>query len=136
MMRQDSPGSIDVRTEPGGNTNVTVLPVSQTALVVAAFVLGLLGFVLGGVALLRQPTLVSVASDAQGAAVQAAVANERADKAERSARLSLEYAVMVYPELNRLGFHVLTPGENHETVPPASYRKYESFVSRKDQEQP
>jgi len=70
----------------------------------------------------------SAASSSQ-AAVDAALAAERADKAERSAALSREYAVQVYPQLNRLGYPVLTPGEEgHPAALPEDYERLDRFA--------
>ena len=75
------------------------------------------------------------AANASQSAVAAAVAAERADKAERSAALSREYAIQVYPQLNRLGLPIKTPGEEHEQNPQWSLDAYEQFVEKKDDAQ-
>lgn len=67
------------------------------------------------------------AASASQAAVESAVAAERADKAERSAALSREYAIQVYPQLNRLGLAIKTPGEEHEQNPQWALDAYEHF---------
>lgn len=57
------------------------------------------------------------AAQAARSAVEAAVANERADKAERHAAISEINAKQIYVELNRLGYPVLTPAEPHPMEP-------------------
>lgn len=84
-------------------------------------------------ALIKQVNQLSSRVDAYEAAVRdmsadAAVAAERADKAERSAALSRLYAVQVYPELNRLGYPVNTPAGTHDPVPPEAYANHDHFV--------
>lgn len=65
-------------------------------------------------------------------AVEAALASERADKAERSAALSREYAVQVYPQLNRLGYPIMSPGEeNHPAAQVEDYQRLQNFVESK-----
>lgn len=71
------------------------------------------------------------AQAASQSAVEAAVAAERADKAERSAALSREYAVQVYPQLNRLGYPIMSPGEeNHPAALPADYERLDNFAEK------
>ena len=50
-------------------------------------------------------------------AVQAAMAAERANIAERRANISELYAKQVFVELNRLGYPVKTPAEEHSVAP-------------------
>lgn len=74
----------------------------------------------------------------QGAAINAvrdaAVAAERADKAERSAALNREYAVQVVGQLNRMGYPVISPGENdHPPALPADYEQLDTFIAGKEQ---
>lgn len=58
----------------------------------------------------------------------AALAAERADKAERSAALNREYAVQVVGQLNRMGYPVISPGEtDHPPALPADYEKLDAF---------
>lgn len=73
----------------------------------------------------------SLSSVAIESARNAAVASERADKAERSAALSREYAIQVYPQLNRLGLPLKTPGEEHEPNPQWALDAYQHFVEGK-----
>jgi hypothetical protein len=68
------------------------------------------------------------AAAASQSAVNAALAAERADKAERSAAINREYAVQVFPQLNRMGFPVRTPGEvDHYVAQPEDYARLEAF---------
>lgn len=76
----------------------------------------------------------SSASAATNAAVEAARAAERADKAERSAAINREYAVQVFPQLNRMGFPVRTPGEvDHYVAQPEDYARLDAFRQQKEQ---
>lgn len=76
------------------------------------------------------------AASASQAAVNAAVAAERADKAERSAAINREYAVQVFPQLNRMGFPVRTPGEvDHYVAQPEDYARLEAFRQQKENQQ-
>lgn len=59
----------------------------------------------------------------------AALAAERADKAERSAALNREYAVQVVGQLNRMGYAVISPGEvDHPPALPEDYKKLDAFI--------
>lgn len=75
------------------------------------------------------------AASASQSAVEAALAAERADKSERSAALSREYAIQVYPQLNRLGLPIKTPGEEHEQNPQWALDAYDQFVESKNDAQ-
>lgn len=57
------------------------------------------------------------AASATAAAANAAVASTRADIAERRANISELYAKQVFVELNRLGYPVKTPAEEHSVAP-------------------
>ena len=57
------------------------------------------------------------AAAASQAASEAAVANSRADIAERRANISELYSKQVFVELNRLGYPVKTPAEEHSVAP-------------------
>lgn len=58
------------------------------------------------------------AAAASSSAVDAARAAERSNTAERRAATSEIYAKQIYVELNRLGYPVRTPAEEHEPNPP------------------
>jgi hypothetical protein len=60
------------------------------------------------------------AAAASSSAVDAARAAERSNTAERRAATSEIYAKQIYVELNRLGYPVRTPAEEHEPNPPGS----------------
>ena len=69
------------------------------------------------------------AAAASSSAISSALAAERADKAERSAAISREYAVQVYPQLNRLGYPILSPGEEgHPIAQPEDYERLDKFA--------
>jgi hypothetical protein len=71
----------------------------------------------------------NAAANSTQSAIEAALAAERADKAERSAALSREYAVQVYPQLNRLGYPIMSPGEeNHPAALPEDYERLDHFA--------
>lgn len=73
------------------------------------------------------------AASASQAAVDAALASERADKAERSAALNREYAVQVVGQLNRMGYPVISPGEQgHPPALPADYAKLDAYKDEHD----
>lgn len=77
------------------------------------------------------------AQAASQSAVNAAVAAERADKAERSAALNREYAVQVVGQLNRMGYPVISPGEGeHPPALPADYEKLDAFIAGKQESKP
>lgn len=81
--------------------------------------------------------VLEAASNASSSAVNAAVANERADKAERSAAIQREYAVQVFPQLNRMGYPVLSPGEpDHPVAQPEDYAKLDNYVQRRKEQVP
>lgn len=73
----------------------------------------------------------NAAASASQSAVDAALAAERADKAERSAAINREYAVQVFPQLNRMGYPVRTPGEvDHYTAQPEDYADLQRFTEQ------
>lgn len=75
------------------------------------------------------------AAAASQSAVNAALAAERADKAERSAAINREYAVQVFPQLNRMGFPVRTPGEvDHYVAQPEDYAALEAFRQQQEKQ--
>lgn len=75
------------------------------------------------------------AAAASQSAVNAALAAERADKAERSAAINREYAVQVFPQLNRMGFPVRTPGEvDHYVARPEDYAALEAFRQQQEKQ--
>lgn len=81
-------------------------------LAVIGLVLGALGFAFGLIALGRTSEITRIAADAARAAAKAETATARANTAEI-------YAYQVYTELNRLGYPVRTPAEDHAPQPPA-----------------
>ena len=60
------------------------------------------------------------AAAASNSARDAALAAERANMSERHAAISEIYTKQVYVELNRLGYPVRTPAEEHEPNPPGA----------------
>lgn len=83
-------------------------------MVVLALLLGALGFVFGIIALVNSSVIVDLAADAARAAAKAETATARANTAEI-------YAYQVYTELNRLGYPVRTPAEDHAPQPPNTH---------------
>ncbi len=59
----------------------------------------------------------SALQDARDAATAAAAAAVRSEIAERRANISELYAKQVFVELNRLGYPVKTPAEEHSVAP-------------------
>lgn len=78
---------------------------------VGGLVLGALGATLGAVALSNSSYVAASARDAGFAAAKAETATARANTAEI-------YAKQIYTELNRLGYPVKTPAEDHVPQPP------------------
>lgn len=68
-------------------------------------------------------TLIQASADrAATSAENAAVAADRTDRAERRANIAEAYAKQVYVELNRLGYPVQTPIEEHSVAPVEAYK--------------
>lgn len=80
-------------------------------LAVLGTVVGVLGFAFGVIALVQTSEITRIAADAARAAAKAETATARANTAEI-------YAYQVYTELNRLGYPVRTPAEDHAPQPP------------------
>jgi hypothetical protein len=80
-------------------------------LCIVACVFGSLGLTFGILAIHDTSQIVSIAQDAARAAAKAETATARANVAEI-------YAYQVYTELNRLGYPVRTPAEDHAPQPP------------------
>lgn len=132
----------------GNHARNSSAPVSQSSANVYGDRVGLIALIVGIIALIVALfvafTLRSIWNDVQQArsaiesavgqvtqsAVNAAVAAERADKAERAAALSREYATQVYPELNRLGYPVHTPIEHHAPIPSEAYKDHDNFEGK------
>jgi hypothetical protein len=78
--------------------------------------------------------LIEGSADAAAqSAVDAAVAAERADKAERAAAINREYAVQVVGQLNRMGYPVMSPGEkDHPLAQPEDYARLEAFRAQQE----
>lgn len=62
------------------------------------------------------------AASASQAASNAAVAADRTDRAERRANIAEAYAKQVFVELNRLGYPVQTPIEEHSVAPVEAFK--------------
>ena len=62
------------------------------------------------------------AAAASQSASAAAVAADRTDRAERRANIAEAYAKQVYVELNRLGYPVQTPIEEHSVAPVEAFK--------------
>lgn len=78
---------------------------------ILGFGFGLLGLAFGLIAMRDTAVIHSIAADAARAAAKAETATARANTAEI-------YAYQVYTELNRLGYPVRTPAEDHVPQPP------------------
>lgn len=95
---------------------------------IAAFLAMLLGlWLLMEIAAMRQDV-----NDARDAIRDASIAAERADKAERSAALSREYAVSAFfqtqIEWSKRGVRIYSPLEEHPPVPAEAYEDHDAFV--------
>jgi hypothetical protein len=113
-MRQDSPGSVDARTAPG-SAQIVQNNRDITPLAIIALLFGALGFLMGAIALRDSNHVADSAANAARAAAKAETATARANVAEI-------YAKQIYTELNRLGYPVKTPAEDHEPQPPEPVR--------------
>jgi len=105
-MRQDSPSTTN---QPFG---AQIVFGSSPWLLILAMMLGALGFLMGAVALVNTASIASMAEQTGRAVAKAETATARANTAEI-------YAYQVYTELNRLGYPVRTPAEDHVPQPPA-----------------
>lgn len=111
-MRQRSPGGIDARTAPNSNQLIqTGLSTPFIVLAAVALVLAGIALALSIVAVTNTASISRIAGDAARAAAKAETATARANTAEI-------YAYQVYTELNRLGYPVRTPAEDHAPQPP------------------
>lgn len=68
-------------------------------------------------------------------ASNAAVAKNDAAHAATSAAINREYAVQVFPQLNRLGYPVKTPGEpGHYVAQPEDYANLDAYAEQRREE--
>ncbi len=104
-MRQDSPEN---NNAPNG---AQIVFGNSPWVGILALVLGSLGFLMGVVALLNSSKVADFAFVAGEAKSKAESATARANTAEI-------YSYQVYTELNRLGYPVKTPAEDHAPQPP------------------
>jgi hypothetical protein len=109
-----------IRSDRGGSTSSASIrdgfgKASAAALWLGVIgcVLGSIGFTLGIVAMTRTSAIVSMAEQTGRAVAKAETATARANTAEI-------YAYQVYTELNRLGYPVRTPAEDHVPQPPTN----------------
>lgn len=112
----DYPHRVVDRVSSNSDARINQPPISQTILLtlaIASFVFGALGFSFGLIALSNSNRVADIAADAARATAKAETATARANTAEI-------YAYQVYTELNRLGYPVKTPAENHEPQPPST----------------
>jgi hypothetical protein len=104
----------------GANANASVdggLIVSLVALVFSVLALGLVWYF------------------GTSMAVNAALAAERAEQSSVAARMAREYAVQVFPQLNRMGYPVRSPGEpDHYTAQPEDYEKVDNYIKQRSTE--
>lgn len=70
------------------------------------------------------------------ASSEAALASERADKAERSAALSREYAVSAFfqtqVEWSKHGVIIQSPLEHHDPIPDEAYTQHDNYVETQE----
>ena len=98
-MRQDSPGSIDARTAPG-SSQIILYGADRTLLILVLFIVG--------VAL-----VVSILAWGNSSRATA-----KAESATARANVSELYAKQLFTEMNRLGYPIRTPAEDHDPQPP------------------
>ena len=95
------------------DASISQPPLSQAVvltLVILALLLSVLGFMMGAVAMRD-------ANHVAEAAASAARAQAKAETATSRANVSEIYSKQVYTELNRLGYPVKTPAEEHAPQP-------------------
>lgn len=90
--------------------------------IVAVVLLVALIFVVRGMVSDVQQALDSSAN-ASRAEAQSLLAADRADRAERRANIAEAQAKQVYVELNRLGYPVQTPLEEHSVAPVEAFKR-------------
>jgi len=110
MMRQDSPSNA-----PGGAQIVNNESRLAVWLAVLGLVLGSLGFMASMFAWQIAASSVTAVSSSAEAAGRAAAKAETATARANTAEI---YAKQIYTELNRLGYPVKTPAEDHVPQPP------------------
>lgn len=103
-MNQDSPSN-----QPFG---AQIIFGASPWLLIVAMILASLGFLMGAIALLNTASIAHMAEQTGRAVAKAETATARANTAEI-------YAYQVYTELNRLGYPVRTPAEDHVPQPPS-----------------
>lgn len=100
---------------------------------VVALLIGIIALVAAGMLLIKLSSVQSEmntvrgliensAASASQSAADAAVAADRTDRAERRANIAEAYAKQVYVELNRLGYPVQTPIEEHSVAPVEAFK--------------
>lgn len=143
--------SDDPRSRPaavGNEASSNTAPIAQAS--VQGDRLGLIALILGILALLFAIYVVvtvsafrsdldnirglieNSANAATNAQVDAARSADRAYQAQQSAALAREYAVQVFPQLNRMGYPVKSPGEpEHPTAQPQDYEAVDNYIERR-----
>lgn len=144
-----APGKVGKSYPVGQVASSNQAPTAQASVTgdrygLVALILGIIAIVL---AVIVWVSVIGIAADVENirgliensaqaasqSAVDAALAAERADKAERASAINREYAVQVVGQLNRMGFPVMSPGEkDHPLAQPEDYAKLDAFT----QEQP
>lgn len=115
MMQQDD--AVHAHTAPNSSLVLQIdKGVGRQFLLIIWFgifglVLGSLGFAFGVIALVNTSAITSLAGDAARAAAKAETATARANVAEI-------YAKQLFTEMNRLGYPIRTPAEEHDPQPP------------------
>ena len=108
--------SVHAASAPGSAQIINTNQITTPALVALVLVMGVALFV-SGLAMSTANRALSAVAEVSQAGVNAAVAADRADRAERRANISEAYAKQVYVELNRLGYPVHSPIEEHSQAP-------------------
>lgn len=113
-MRQDSPETNNTNQPFGaqiiGDGKTAVVAVWLAAV---AVLFGGIGFTLGIAAYVNTSEISRIAADAARAAAKAETATARANVSEI-------YAKQLFTEMNRLGYPIRTPAEDHAPQPPAT----------------
>jgi hypothetical protein len=110
-LRFDSPysNSIDARTSPN-SAQIVQNNRDITPLAIIALLLGTLGFFMGAIALLNSSKVAEFA-------FIAGEAKSKAETATARANVSEIYSKQLFTEMNRLGYPIRTPAEEHAPQP-------------------
>lgn len=121
--------------KPANNAEASA-SVSTSDLPLVLLILIVISFVFATVALIALSFVLRELSDVmdevQESAIAVELAEERADKAERSAALSREYAVSAFfqtqVEWAKRGVVIESPLEHHDPIPEEAYIQHDTYL--------